>query len=466
MHPSPNIFYYLALFAIWPLMAYKIYKRYPLDKSIILLLLVPYLFLPVAHPSLAPLKLPLLPPLDKEVIPILVALWLVYINKIKIEYLPRFQISLFFCLALLFSPILTVLTNRDPLAFPTRVIPGLKLTEALSTFVGVYLKVYVPFVMGYSLLRSDKAHEEFIKCIFILGLIYAVLMAYEIRMSPQLHTKIYGYFPHEWIQQRRAGGFRPVVFLGHGLLVALYGVWMTIAAYVLWRERHSLVKGKGAWVFLFFCVILVLCKTYSAVIYFFIFAALTIFFSVKMRLNAAAVIALLLMLFPAVRAFLPLSEIVGFFEGLNPERAGSLQFRINNEDLLLQKANERPLFGWGTWGRNRIYNPETGKDISVTDGTWIIIYGMFGWLGYIGVFGILTYPILAYRKVFLAQQSDKTNSPYTIALIIILTIVTIDQIPNASLNGVVYLMAGAILGRARQLAASEPSAASDNQAQL
>lgn len=53
----------------------------------------------------------------------------------------------------------------------------------------------------------------------IAGLIYTVPMLYEIRMSPQLHTIFYGYFPHSFGQQARGGGFRPVVFMGHGLLV-------------------------------------------------------------------------------------------------------------------------------------------------------------------------------------------------------------------------------------------------------
>ena len=110
--PPPNAFYYIALFVIWPFFAYKIYKRFDLEKSVILLFLVPYLFLPVPHAVLTPIKLPLLPALDKEAVPVFVALILLYINKVKIDYLPRFRISLFFCLALLFSPFLTVFTPK------------------------------------------------------------------------------------------------------------------------------------------------------------------------------------------------------------------------------------------------------------------------------------------------------------------------------------------------------------------
>ena len=52
------------------------------------------------------------------------------------------------------------------------------------------------------------------------------------------------------------------------------------------------------------------------------------------------------------------------------DRAGSLEFRLDNEDMLIARAMQRPLFGWGGWGRARVHD-EDGKDISVTDGLWI-----------------------------------------------------------------------------------------------
>lgn len=458
--PPPNAFYYIALFVIWPLVAYKLSKRYSIEKSVILLFLIPYLFLPVPHSTLTPIKLPLLPPLDKEVVPILVALILIHLKKIKIEYLPRFRISVLFCLALLFAPFMTVFSNMDPLVFPTRTIPGLKFTEALSIFVAVYVKIYVPFVIGYSVLGGNKAHEEFVKLIFALGLLYSLLMLYEVRMSPQIHRDIYGYFPHDWRQQLRAGGFRPVVFLGHGLLVALYGCFAAVAAFVLWRNNHPIVKGKGLFLVLYFCLVLVLCKTYSAIIYFMVFAALSIFLGVRFRLHAMSAIAILVLFYPLIRGFLPLSEITEFFMGLNPERASSLQFRFDNEDALLAKANERPYFGWGTWGRNRIFNPATGEDVSVTDGEWIVNYGVFGWLGYFGLMGLIAYPVIVLKRV-LNNKNEQECSSYTLALAMILMILLIDQIPNASLNYVSYLLAGALLARAKSLAEFKAEPAPD-----
>ena len=78
----------------------------------------------------------------------------------------------------------------------------------------------------------------------------------------------------------------------------------------------------------------------------------------------------------------------------NVERAESLQFRFEQERLLLDHAWKRVWFGWGRFGRNRVYNEE-GKDISVTDGRWIITMGSFGFVGFAAEFGLLALSVFS-----------------------------------------------------------------------
>ena len=54
------------------------------------------------------------------------------------------------------------------------------------------------------------------------GLVYVPFCLFEVKQSPQLHVIVYGYMPHDFGQQVRFGGYRPMVFLGHGLLVAFF----------------------------------------------------------------------------------------------------------------------------------------------------------------------------------------------------------------------------------------------------
>ena len=78
---------------------------------------------------------------------------------------------------------------------------------------------------------------------------------------------------------------------------------------------------------------------------------------------------------------------------ISEERAESLRVRFDNEQQLLERASQRFLFGWGRWGRSRIYD-EYGKDISLTDGRWVITLGQFGVLGFLAEFGLLAFTVL------------------------------------------------------------------------
>lgn len=449
MQQHPNVLYFVALF-IWPFIAFKIYNRYKQEKAIILLVLIPYLFMPVPLSGQGPINLPGLPPLDKAAVPLLTLLMILWAKKVKVEYLPRYRFTVFFALAFLLYPLATSLTNPDRLVFEVTSLPGLTIKDAISLTTSLFVRVYLPFVVGFTLLRSESAHKEFVKLIFIFGLFYSILMLWEVRMSPQLHTQLYGYFPHDFAQQIRQGGFRPVVFLGHGLLVALFGCILAICTYVLWRDKHPIMRSKGLVLFAYVCFVLVLCKTYSALIYLLLFLAIVVpLRSPRLRMTLAAGIASIILVFPAVRHQLPLTEIADFFAGIDEARAGSLVFRFHHEDQLLERAMERKWFGWGSWGRNRVRDPVTGEDQSVTDGRWILVFGQFGWLGYFAVFGFLIYPILALSRVF--RRERQSFSEYTFALVMIVLVVLIDQIPNASAGSLIYLIAGSLLGRAKEL---------------
>jgi hypothetical protein len=121
-----------------------------------------------------------------------------------------------------------------------------------------------------------------------------------------------------------------------------------------------------------------------------------------------------------------------------------LAFRFYNEDQLVEKALERKVFGWGSFGRNRIYN-EWGTDISVTDGHWIIAFGAGGIIGLVGTFGLLLAPILMARRRLpsLALGSDRLMVG---ALAIAVSVNAVDLLPNGLYSGFPLLLAGALAG--------------------
>ncbi len=119
------------------------------------------------------------------------------------------------------SPMGTVLSNPQPLIYGDVVLQGLRPYDAFSAAAYKAIDL-IPFILGYNLLDRPRDRHEVLRALVIAALGYSLLMLIEIRLSPQLHNWLYGFFPHSFGQQMRGDGFRPVVFLGHGLLVAIF----------------------------------------------------------------------------------------------------------------------------------------------------------------------------------------------------------------------------------------------------
>jgi hypothetical protein len=270
---------------------------------------------------------------------------------------------------------------------------------------------------------------------------YSLLMLVEIRLSPQLHNWIYGFLPSRFDQQMRGGGFRPVVFLGHGLLVAFFTSLAFVAAVYL-AKRRAEVFGLSAWFWAAYLAgILVLCRSLGPLML--SSAAVCVMLLVRrggvQLICALAAIALLA--YPMLRGadIVPVQALADQVAAANEERAASFQTRIDNEDSLLARANQRPVFGWGGYGRNRVFDENTGKDLSITDGTWIIIIGTYGWAGYISAFGLLCLPMVA------AWRRGEQLSAASAALSLILAVNLLDLLPNSSLSPMTWLFAGSLV---------------------
>src|SRR5690606_37509185 len=80
----------------------------------------------------------------------------------------------------------------------------------------------------------------------------------------------------------------------------------------------------------------------------------------------------------------------------SPERAASLELRFVNEDAMLVRTMERPWFGWGDYGRGRVWN-EYGQ-ATIQDGAWIIVMSATGVVGLVGLFGMIGTPILGWTR--------------------------------------------------------------------
>ncbi|MCP4821482.1 MAG: hypothetical protein GY883_20045 [Shimia sp.] len=472
----PNALATLML-VIWPVVIWRLYLALPPGRALIWSLLGAYLLLP---PPPAAIDFPLMPALDKTSLPNL-AILIVALFVLRGENRPRLMpdniIARWLLVVFVLSPIITVFTNPEPLIFSDTFIRGLYLQDAIAQPINRFILV-IGFLMARQYLTTREDQRDLLIALVISGLAYSLPILMEVRLSPQINNWIYGYYQHLFSQTIRQGGYRPMVFLYHGIWLAYFVLTCLLASLALWRADRSTSRAKYMIAAFYLCAVLVLCKTLATLVYAGAAGALILLLSTRMQVKIAAVLALVTLSYPVLKSadLVPTEAILAQAEAISAERAHSLGFRFDNEDILVERAFLKPLFGWGIWGRNHTHDPETGLITSVSDGYWVIVIGVWGWVGYIAQFGLMSLPILlvwrelrgvsrqereqferraSYTLMDQSHRETDTNrglSPYLGPLALMLGFNLIDLLPNATLTPTTWLIAGTLFGHAERLA--------------
>lgn len=324
---------------------------------------------------------------------------------------------------------------------------GLGLYHGVSGIFGAVVLWGLPYLIGRLYFSDLAGLRELGLAIFIGGLIYVPFCLYEIRMSPQLHHMFYGFHQHSFAQTIRFGGWRPTVFMQHGLAV---GMWMTAASLIgvwLWSSgsaRHILRVPIGLLV-VSLLVTTILCKSLGAIVLLALGLAVLLCIHQFRSSLSLAVLILTPLIYMAARSTGSWSgsQPVALAEMVSESHAGSLQMRLDSEDILAQRAWQRPIFGWGSWGRNRVVSDQ-GYDQAMTDGLWIIYFGRHGLVGLSCFALILLLPpaMLVYR-LWPCNPRRPELAP-ALALGTVLGLYCLDQLLNAMVNPVFILASGAV----------------------
>src|SRR5688572_19143621 len=166
-------------------------------------------------------------------------------------------------------PIIIWCLSSLPSSLSNEMPPGATsaLYDGLSGVVKDIFLWGIPYLVGRLYFTDLQSLRELAIGLFIGGLLYLPLCAYELKMSPHLHQMIYGFHPSSFLMTIRFGGYRPMVFMQHGLMV---GMWMTSATLVgfwLWRTGslkrlfHIPMAALVAGMF----IITVMCKSTGAI---------------------------------------------------------------------------------------------------------------------------------------------------------------------------------------------------------
>lgn len=464
----PSTFAYLALF-LWPLVVIALFRKRPLDEALAWSIIGGYMLLP----QVSAFDLPLLPAWNKDLVPSLFAAIMCFalvladkqhrpptasranaahprrpannqrqINPFDVK---RGKVLFWALLILLFgSPFITGLSNTEPVIHGIRSVAGMRIYDSFSMNLDLLVGL-APFFLARRFLATPESHVVLLRVLVIACLGYSILALWELRMSPRLNRDVYGFFAHSWSQHIRYGGYRPILFLYHGIWVAILFSLGTIAAAALWR--HYLADRKaGSWFLatLWLFGVTVLCKSVGAIVIAVVLLLLVLLCSTRVQMLTAAAIATAVLIYPTLRGadVIPTEQVLSFFSRIDPVRAGTLEYRFEGEDMLLERANEKPLAGWGSWGRNRVNN-DWGGNATATDGYWVIVIGVYGWLGYIAQFSLLGGAI-----ILLTMNRRRLNlSHASVGLCVVMAAALTDLIPNATISPVVWLIAGALMGR-------------------
>jgi hypothetical protein len=435
----------------WPAVSLWLYRTQPLSRATLWTILGGQFLLPVG--ALAKLA-PGIPQLDKTFIPNLAALLgCVFVARRRVRFISRIGVAEVLLLMLISGPFITSMLNGDAVVTGGIPQPGLTWYDAASAAESAFV-LLLPFFIGRQFLRNAADIEEILRTLVIAELFYSILMLIEIRLSPQLHVWVYGYAAGDFLQQIRSGGFRPMVFIGHGLWTAFYLMIAVLAATALWAGKTRVAPFPPAVVATYLGVVLALSHSLGAAVYAAMLAPLIRLTKPRLQMRVAVLLAIIALAYPSMRmtGIVPTRTLQDWSASYDAEREESLAYRFAQEGQLLDRASQRFMFGWGGYSRGHVYNLESGRDTSVTDGIWIMTLGSWGLFGFIAQFGLLTLSIFRAAKALRFVESPR-NGVFLAGLALILAVNVLDLLPNSPLFPWTWLLCGALLGRAEALRA-------------
>src|SRR4051812_43719897 len=433
MNGSPNLLTAIVL-AGWPLIAIALFAFLPARRALVLGFVIGWLFLPSGYYFNTPLVR-----FDKHAATSLGALIgvLMLDTPQLLSYRPKWLDlpMLLWC----FAP------------FPAAITSGyLTPYDGLAGAATTFTIWGIPYLLGRVYLNDLVGLRGLAVWIFIAGLIYVPFCLYEAKMSPQLHFMTYGFFQHEFAQVVRMGGWRPMVYLQHGLAVGMMMTAASLCGIWLWRSGTLPKLGKMP-VGLPLAVLLlttIYLRSAGALVFLFVGPAV-LFLTWRMRTY------LLVYVMCAVPVGYMLARSVGGWKGDNvvaavqryfgDERAQSMEFRFNNETLLLNRAAEHRAFGWGLTGKFLIMKDD-GTIESVPDGLWVIAVGTTGLFGLFSLYGALLLPVALLGRRIRAEAwgAALCVGPSVVAVLIALH--AIDNLINAMINPLFVLALGGLTG--------------------
>lgn len=337
-------------------------------------------------------------------------------------------------------------------SIPASISNGLGLYEGLSCAYGSFWIWTAPYLIGRRVFGTPTNALVLLRMIILGGLVYAAFCLYESKMSPRLHWVIYGMRPREgqnyFSQAMRYGLWRPMVFMEHGLALAVQmSIFSTMA---WWAHATSVIPHIAglrmrtvAWILI---ITTLLCVSTGAIALLALGVGILSLGYSKMARTTLLLAALIPVAYPVTRMMgsgilvdTVVSAAVVVGTASSDSRTDSFRFRVINEEKLLKIWYSNPLFGNG-----RFYRDTDDKYGVVTDSFWIIILGKYGFCAWICWTLMFVLP-----GIVTALRNDLWQSEVPSVVIVLslsATIFAMDGLLNGVPNPILPLLAGTSVG--------------------
>ncbi len=426
---------WVAFFALvlWLPVVFYLFERYPAPKATVFSFITAWLFLP---PTLIPLSgIPDWSKTTATVFSVTLCAWFKHSQRLLSIQWKWYDLPVLgYCV----FPFMSSVTN------------GLGVYDGFSSVLDELFRWGFPYLAGRAFLATANGNRQLCLGIAVGGLLYVPLCLTEVRMSPMLKAWVFGFNGGRDVDFAfRYGGYRPMVFLATGLELGWWMCCATLATYMLWASGavKRLYGFPMSVLTLGIAGTTVACKSTGALLQILVGFVLIYF----CRFTRNNLLAWALVLTPPIYC---IARPTGIWSGerivrtaasiFGEDRAMSLSFRFDNEEILIRSAVQRPIFGWGRFGG---FNPpDANGKTAITDGLWIIV---FGWAGSAGLI-CLNLMLLTPTALFLCRFKPKTwldpdVAPIT-TLAIILPLFMLDNLSNAMLNPIYALAMGSVSG--------------------
>jgi hypothetical protein len=302
----------------------------------------------------------------------------------------------------------------------------------------------LPYLIGRVYFNSLDGLEELAMGIIIGGIVYIPLCLYEIRMSPQLHTMLYGYHQHDFGQAKRGGGWRPTVFMQHGLAVATFMCTATLLAtwIGLTQWRRTVFNVPLLVIAAALMVTAVLCKSTGATLLMLAgIAALLFSRTTSLSLPLWGLIcAPFAYVYARTYGGWDAGAVVELAKSVSSRALQSVQYRLHMENALWQSVQPQALLG-----ATRFYWAQLPRgERIVPDGLWIIALGKFGIVGVVSIFICFATPVALFLKRFKARLWKQPGVAVAAGWAMCLALWAVDCLSNAMTNPIFLLAAGGL----------------------